>query len=178
MSETKFFNYLFRKSPLIRAILIVLIIALILSGIFIFNYKTRPIPFIDAINPPVGNPGDVVVISGRNFGKERDMNYVEFGGSKLTSTSYLSWTENTIKVVLPANVQDGLVIVGTGKLRSKPAFFANAADIPVEVKEAPVSTSPVIASVSEDKKNNWKSDDNLRQQFWRCTQPVESLFHN
>lgn len=148
MNTSKTINYFFFKSPLIRLITLLLLISAVLGGIYIFRSQTKPTPVIDAISPPVGSPGDVVVISGRNFGKERDMNYVEFGGSRLTSSSYLMWTDNTIKVVIPANVQDGLVIVASGKLRSKPAFFANAADIPVEVNDVQLITTPVITKLS------------------------------
>lgn len=151
MKKTDTVKYFFKKSPLIRAIVFLLIIAAVMGGIFIFKYQTKPVPYIDAINPPVGSPGEVVVISGRNFGKTRDMSYVEFSGSRLTASSYLSWTDNTIKLVIPSNVQNGLVIVGKGKLRSKPAFFANITDIPVEVQNDVSQTStPVIAALKMD----------------------------
>lgn len=153
VKQTDTVKYYFKKSPLIRLIILLALIGLILGGIFIFKYNTRPIPYIDAITPPVGSPGDVVVISGRNFGKNRDMSYVEFAGSKLTASSYLMWTDNTIKLVVPSNVQNGLVIVGTGKLQSSPAFFANITDIPTEVQEVNLVTGPVIASIEVDPKS-------------------------
>lgn len=153
MKQTDTVKYYFKKSPLIRALLAFLFIAAVMGGIFIFKYQTKPVPYIDAITPPVGSPGDVVVISGRNFGKNRDMNYVEISGSRLTASSYLMWTDNTIKLVIPSNIQNGLVIVSTGKLRSKPAFFANVTDIPVEVQDVNVTTGPVIASIDVDPKS-------------------------
>ncbi|MCF0241343.1 MAG: IPT/TIG domain-containing protein [Treponema sp.] len=151
MNNSTTAKYFFAKSPLVRVLVLICIIVFILGGIYLFKYNTKPTPYIDAITPPVGNPGDVVVISGRNFGKERDMNYVEFGGAKLTASSYLMWTDNTIKVVIPANVQDGLVVVSAGKLKSKPAFFANASEIPVEIKEVQQITKPVIWYLSTEK---------------------------
>ncbi len=152
MKQTDSVKYIFKKSPLVRTATFLLIIAAIMGGIFIFKYQTRPVPFIDAITPPVGSPGEVVVISGRNFGKERDMSYVEISGSKLTASSYLKWTDNTIKLVIPSNIQNGLVVVGTGKLRSKPAFFANITDIPVEreTQELAQTTTPQITAVKMD----------------------------
>lgn len=148
MKKTDSVKYFFSKSPLLRAFIFVSIIALILGGVYIFKNQTKPVPHIDAITPPVGSPGEVVVISGRNFGKERDMNYVEFSGSKLTASSYLMWTDNTIKLVIPSNIQNGLVVVGNGKLRSKPAFFANITDIPVEVQEVRQTSTPVISEIT------------------------------
>jgi len=150
VKQTESVKYFFKKSPLVRLIAVLLVIGLILGGIFIFKFQTKPVPYIDAINPPVGSPGDVVVISGRNFGKNRDMNYVEFSGSKLTASSYLMWTDNTIKLVIPSNIQNGLVVVGVGSLRSKPAFFANISDIPVEVKAVVQTTNPEILSLKVD----------------------------
>lgn len=151
MRQSGKLSYTVRKSPLVRTLVFAIILGLVVGGIFLFNYNNKPTPYIEAITPPVGNAGDIVTITGRNFGNVRDMNYVEFNGNKLTSTSYLSWTENQIKLVIPANISDGLVVVGCGKLRSKPAYFANASDIPVEVQEQPVPVVPVITSFSADK---------------------------
>ncbi|MCQ2592519.1 MAG: IPT/TIG domain-containing protein [Treponema sp.] len=119
--------------------------------IFVVSSKNKPEPVIESIVPSVGSPGDVIVINGTNFGDTRDMSYVEFAGSKLTSSSYLSWSDNCIKLVLPSNVQDGLVIVGTKDLRSAPALFANEVDIPVPVPENQQSTRPIVSSLSSDR---------------------------
>ena len=108
-------------------------------------------PEITSVVPAVGSPGDLVVINGENFGSVRDMSYVEIAGSKLTASSYISWTDNCIKIVLPANVQDGLLVVGTKEMRSKPALFANEVDIPVPVPTVQQVTKPVITMLSADK---------------------------
>lgn len=147
MNSTGRISYIFRKSPLIRAVLLLFILALAVTGIFIFTIRTTPTPEIDYINPPVGNPGDIVVIKGKNFGHERDMNYVEFSGNRLTASNYVSWSDDTIKVIIPANIQNGLVVVGNGKHRSRPSFFANLSDIPVEVQAAEKTTQPVITEL-------------------------------
>ena len=101
-----------------------------------------------SLTPSVGSPGDIVVITGKNFGDIRDMSYVEFAGSKLTSSAYISWSDDCIKLVLPANVQDGLVVVGTKDMRSKPALFANEIEIPVPVPAVVQTNKPVISSFS------------------------------
>lgn len=117
----------------------------------LFGLHINQKPVIDSINPPVGSPGDLIIISGKGFGNTRETNYVEFGGSKLTSSSYISWTDTEIKVVLPANVKDGLVVVETKNNRSKPAFFANATAAPVAVTQNPQTTAPIITSLSPEK---------------------------
>lgn len=145
------FSYFFRKYSLVRAVCAVLVIAAVLSVVFIIGYKHRAVPLIESINPPVGSPGDIVVIKGKNFGDVRDMSYVEFAGSRLTASSYISWQDDSIKLVLPSNVQDGLVVVGVKNHRSEPALFANEVDIPVPVTQTFQTSKPVISSLSSSK---------------------------
>lgn len=144
-------NYTFRRYPLVRWIIGVFVIVCILSFIYLINFKIKPIPEIDSIVPPVGAPGDVVLINGKNFGDVRDMSYVEIAGAKLTASSYISWADNCIKLVLPASVQDGLVYVGVKDMRSKPALFANEVEIPVPITTTRISSKPVITDISSEK---------------------------
>ena len=145
------FSYFFRKYSLIRVLCSLAVIALLVTAVFLIGFKNRPVPEIQEITPPVGSPGDLVVIKGKNFGDVRDMSYVEFAGSKLTASSYISWADDTIKLVLPSNIQDGLVVVGVKNQRSAPALFANEVDIPVPVTETFQTTKPVISSLSSSK---------------------------
>ena len=129
----------------------ILIVAAVSAVVFISGVKTKSVPIIDAITPPVGSPGEVVVISGKNFGESREMNYVEFAGARLTASSYISWSDNEIKFVLPANIQDGLVYVGTKSEKSNPVLFANETEIPVPVTGSAPTTLPKITSLSADR---------------------------
>ncbi len=145
------FSYLFRKYTQVRVACFLVVAAIAVSIFLIVGIRNKPVPEIEAIVPPVGSPGDVVVIKGKNFGDVRDMSYVEFAGSKLTASSYISWQNDTIKLVLPSNIQDGLVVVGVNNQRSKPALFANEVDIPVPVTQSFQTTKPVISSLSSSK---------------------------
>lgn len=136
---------------MVRVLSLVFIISIILGAIYLIGFRTKPVPEITSVVPPVGSPGDLVTINGENFGAVRDMSYVEIAGSKLTASSYISWTDNCIKIVLPANVQDGLLVVGTKEERSKPALFANEVDIPVPVPAVQQVTKPVITLLSAEK---------------------------
>ena len=151
MDSSGKFSYSLRKYPAVRVLSVVFVISIILGSIYLIGFRTKPVPEIISIVPPVGSPGDLVVINGTNFGAVRDMSYVEIAGSRLTASSYISWTDNCIKIVLPANVQDGLLIVGTKEMRSKPALFANEVDIPVPVPAVQQVTKPVITMLSADK---------------------------
>ena len=151
MDSSGKFSYSLRRYPAVRVLSVILVIGLILGSIYLIGFRTKPVPEIVSVVPPVGSPGDLVTINGVNFGEVRDMGYVEIAGSKLTASSYISWTDNCIKIVLPANVQDGLIVVGTKEMRSKPALFANEVDIPVPVPTVQQVTKPVITMLSADK---------------------------
>lgn len=148
MNSTKKLSYYFRRYPAVRVLFVLAIIILVVGTSVLISYRTKTIPEITSINPPVGVPGDIIVINGKNFGDSRDMSYVEFSGSKLTASAYISWTNTKIKLVLPANIQDGLVVVGTKDARSKPSLFANEVDIPVPVPEVKLSSKPIVASIN------------------------------
>ena len=143
------FGYCWRKYPLFRFFLIVLIF--FIAGIVtaVINVQMRRIPVIEKIDPAVGIPGDVLRIYGKNFGDQRNSSFVEIGGSRQTSSSYTEWTDNLIRVILPADIQDGLVFVQTKDGRSEGKLFANKADIPVPVPENIASFLPVISSISK-----------------------------
>ncbi len=151
MNKAESFNYIFRKSPLIRTLLWCVLALVFFIGSFIFGIQIKRTPVINSITPPVGAPGDLIIISGKNFGNVKDTSYVEFGGNKLTSSSYLSWTDEEIKVVLPANIKNGLVFVETKDARSKPAFFSNTSEVPVPIAQNSQTTMPIITGITPEK---------------------------
>ena len=151
MDSSNKVSYIFRKHPWVRVFSLIFVIAAVFFVAYLISHKTEESPVIESIIPPVGSPGDVVLITGKNFGDERDMSYVSFSGSKITSSSYISWSDTQIKLVLPANVQDGLVIVGTKEAQSNPALFANEGDIPVLVPTTQQIIKPTITSLSTEK---------------------------
>ncbi len=152
MKATDIFKILFRKYPVFRVFSVILVIFIVLTAISGITLQARKIPEIYTVNPPVGAPGDMMIITGENFGDIRNpSDYVEVGGSKITASGYLGWEDTQIKLILPPNVQDGLVIVSTKTGKSKPSFFANAAGIPVEVLPDTKTSLPVITQLSAEK---------------------------
>ena len=148
MKPQRAISILFRKYPLVRIGSVVFIILAAIGVLSFVGIKTKRAPIIDSITPTVGTAGDVLTITGRDFGDARALeSYVEVGGSRITASGYLSWSDREIRLVLPTNVQDGLVLVGTKSGVSKPAFFANEADIPVPVPIDTTTTLPAIATV-------------------------------
>lgn len=150
MNKSSATNYFFRKSPLLRALVWVVLILAFVSVSVILRLKVRQYPEISEISPQIGSPGDLVVIKGKNFGAVKDSGYVDFGGSRLTSSSYLSWHDDEIKVILPPGVQGGLVFVGVKDLKSKPAFFVNSASVPIVVAENTKFTVPIVTGLSPE----------------------------
>ncbi len=148
MNPFKFIKELLRRSPLFRVVALLLFVALVFLVVHQFTKSSTGIPVISSVNPMVAMPGDQMTIRGENFGSTRGASYVEIAGSKLTASSYTVWSNKEIKVKLPLNVQDGLVVVVTSEGRSIPSFFANRENIPVIVHDNPETESPVIEEVS------------------------------
>lgn len=144
-------GYILRKYPTARWIAYV-IVAVIIFFISAFITRTsKEVPVISYITPAVGTPGDVLVIHGDFFGNSKDTSYVEMSGNRLTESSYLSWENNEIKLIVPANIQDGLIYVVTQHARSNPDFFANESAIPVSMPENPMQTIPVVSTLSSSR---------------------------
>ncbi len=151
MNPFTYYIKLFKRFPLVRILTWVVGIAFIFLITALIGKNVHKKPVISFISPAVGSPGDILVIEGENFGDLRDSAYVEIAGSRITSSGYLSWSSDKIRLVLPSNVQDGLLIVATDAGRSEPVFFANENGIPVAVRSDPQTTLPVIASITPDK---------------------------
>ena len=149
MSLGRTFSVLYRSYPLFRISCIVFLCLLCLGIVSFITFEAKKLPAIRSLSPAVGSAGDVMTIQGEHFGDERGTSgYVEIGGSRLTAQGYLSWTDTQIRIVLPTNVQDGLVIVATKNGRSKPGFFANEAGIPVAVPPDTQTSLPVITAIT------------------------------
>ena len=150
MNSSSAFNYFFRKSPLLRTLLWILFAALFTFISLFISKKLKSLPEIKELTPPVGSPGDIVIINGHGFGNSKDSSCVDFGGNNLTASSYILWSDEQIKIVLPPDFQDGLVSVKTKNGRSNPAFFANANAAPVAIMPDKASILPAITSFSPE----------------------------
>ncbi|MBR5867450.1 MAG: IPT/TIG domain-containing protein, partial [Spirochaetaceae bacterium] len=122
---------------------------LIISSLIIsITIDTTEKPVINSITPQIGVPGDIMIITGSGFGDVRDTSQVEIGGSALISSLYLSWSDSQIKILIPADVQDGLVYVITKGGKSEPMIFANRENVPVAVTQERRAALPVIFSTT------------------------------
>lgn len=148
MNIKNIFSLLFRKYSFFRSLFYIFLVLVALAVISVATVKSKKIPVIASVTPVVGSAGDTMIIRGQNFGSIRGTSYVEIGGNRLTASGYLTWTDSLIKLTIPSNVQDGLVIVSTRAGQSKPGFFANEAGIPVSVSQKIKTSLPVITSIN------------------------------
>ena len=44
---------------------------------FFITFKVKQKPQITSITPPIGAPGDLVIIKGKDFGENKNTNYVQ-----------------------------------------------------------------------------------------------------
>ncbi|WP_197088595.1 T9SS type A sorting domain-containing protein [Rufibacter radiotolerans] len=120
--------------------------------------QRRLIPLITGFSPLSlrAGTGDVLTITGTNFGTTRGSGYVEFrdaddGGTsfiKPLDTDYVSWSDNEIKVKVPSQAIDGGT-AGTGTFR-----VVNS-DPNTATSAAPLSIIYAVSNVEyEDKARN------------------------
>jgi hypothetical protein len=70
-------------------------------------------PRLESMTPTRGKPGDVMIISGRNFGNPRETSEVRISGISPTSQDYTEWTDTRISVRIPDEATSGIVYVLT-----------------------------------------------------------------
>jgi transglutaminase-like putative cysteine protease len=105
-------------------------------------------PVIHSIDPKIGKAGEVLTITGENFGKERDESYVTIGGSSPTNSSYMSWRNDQISLKLPELGEAGLIYVYVKGRKSNSALFSNQLSLPVVPRGSEVGPEPRVTSVN------------------------------
>ena len=87
-------------------------------------------PRLESITPSRAKPGDVMILSGRNFGSAQENSEVRISGISPTSYDYTEWTETRISVRIPEEAGSGIVYVLTKSGRSGGLLFISQKDIP------------------------------------------------
>ncbi len=70
---------------------------------------SAPTPVLSAVSPDSGKANDTITVSGTNFGTTRGSGVVTFGSTN--SSTYISWNDTLIKVLVPSGVTAGAVNV-------------------------------------------------------------------
>ncbi len=131
-----------RKEFLYSAVFGALVVFLLLAS----RIAGRP-PVVESITPRIGYPKDVMVITGRFFGKSREGGEVAVGGSRLVSGDYLEWKDNQISLRIPDDVSSGMVRVITRRGTSRGILFTNREQIPVVISGPVKAGEPYIRSI-------------------------------
>jgi transglutaminase-like putative cysteine protease len=111
-----------------------------------FSCKSK-IPRINSIDPKIGNAGEPLIITGENFGKERNESYITIAGASPTNSSYISWHDNQIIIKTPELGESGLVYVYVKGRKSNGVLFTNQTGLPTPIHGADIGIGPRIVSV-------------------------------
>ncbi|GHT69451.1 hypothetical protein FACS1894110_18930 [Spirochaetia bacterium] len=106
------------------------------------------VPQINSLDPRIGMMGELLTIRGEHFGNEKDESFVTIAGTPPTSSSYIEWRDDLIRIRVPEFGNSGLVRVHTGGKVSNALLFSNRATMPAPVSGPDAGTGPQIAAVS------------------------------
>ncbi len=134
-----------RREFIFTAVLLVLLAFLLLSS----RMTGRP-PLIESITPKIGFPQDVMVITGKYFGDERNGGEVVIGGYAPVSSGYLDWSDSRISLRIPEDVSSGMVRVITKNGKSKGLLFTNKEQVPVVLSGPGKAGQPYISTLEPE----------------------------
>jgi transglutaminase-like putative cysteine protease len=106
------------------------------------------IPVITSINPKIGELGEIITLTGSNFGALREESYVTIAGSLPTNSSYRDWQDTVIQVRIPDSGESGLVYVHVKGRKSNGVLFSNSASVPRLTNGDEPGIEPRITSVT------------------------------
>ncbi len=118
---------------MIKIYSLVILSAIILTACFESEnpLKEDELPIISSIYPNIGVPGDTMTIEGIRFGANQDTNIVRI--KDIIVKDYISWNDNTIKIVVPEGVVSSEVKVKVYHYTSNGQMFtAMPIDIPMK----------------------------------------------
>jgi hypothetical protein len=122
----------------------VVVLGLVFVVLLSSRMAGRP-PVVDAITPTAGRAGEVMIITGRWFGRERGE--VRIAGISPTSSDYSEWTDTRISVTIPDEAGSGLVHVVTANGSSRGLLFVNNDDLPVVATGPGKAGEPWVTSI-------------------------------
>jgi transglutaminase-like putative cysteine protease len=131
-----------RREFIFTSVLLVLLAFLLLSS----RMTGRP-PLIESFTPKIGFPQDVMVITGKYFGDERNGGEVVIGGYAPVSSGYLGWSDSRISLRIPEDVSSGMVRVITKNGKSKGLLFTNKEQVPVVLSGPGKPGQPYISTL-------------------------------
>lgn len=132
------------------SILAILFLILLAGAVgFVIWKNHEKIPVIYALDPSIGEPGSMIRIAGTNFGPERGDSVVMFDNLEPTGSSYLTWSDKLIELMVPLHAESALVRVKTKAGKSNSRVFMSRALLPSRPEGLVINAvAPVIDSLS------------------------------
>ena len=131
--------------PRARALVPAAALAVLLAVLLLGSHSRAPV--IEAADPRIGHGGDVLIVTGRGFGSERNGGQVLIAGVAPTSNAYLEWRGDRVSVRVPEEVRSGFVYVVAGGRRSNGVLFANRDHLPRVGSALGDPGQPLVAGV-------------------------------
>jgi len=146
ISNIKYFTVYLRKQPQIKIKRQFFVFLPALFAILVSCGGKAPV--ITSIDPKFGRMGEIITLTGDNFGASRDESYVTIAGISPTNSSYYLWQDNLIILKVPELGESGLVYVRAKGKKSNGVLFSNSASVPRPVDGEELGLEPKIASVT------------------------------
>ncbi|MDR2730166.1 MAG: IPT/TIG domain-containing protein [Treponema sp.] len=124
-----------------------ILVFLLAFSVFLFSCGVKA-PVITSIDPKIGRMGEIITLTGSNFGASRDESYVTIAGISPTNSAYHLWQDNIIILKVPELGESGLVYVRAKGKKSNGVLFSNSASVPRPVDGEELGLDPKIASVT------------------------------
>jgi len=116
---------------------------------FLFFYSCNlKVPVISSIDPKIGRMGEIITLTGKNFGTDREDAYISIAGTAPTNSSYYVWQDDHIIVRIPESGESGLVYVYVKGKKSNGVLFSNSAAVPRPIEGEEMGLEPRITSIS------------------------------
>jgi transglutaminase-like putative cysteine protease len=127
IKESRAYIFLKKYLPFISFGLLIIIL------FFTSNLAGR-IPSIESITPNTTFPGSELTIIGKYFGKDRKGGKVQVSGVSLTTDAYQEWNDMKIRIIVPDEMNSGLLKIVTMNGESKEIVpFVNRKQIPIPI---------------------------------------------
>jgi len=146
INNIKYFTVYRRKQPQIKITRRILIFFSALFALLVSCGAKAPV--ITSIDPKFGRMGEIITLTGDNFGASRDESYVTIAGISPTNSSYYLWQDNLIILKVPELGESGLVYVRAKGKKSNGVIFSNSDSVPRPVDGEELGLEPKITSVT------------------------------
>jgi len=136
-----------KKILLLAAGIPVLMLFLSLIAFVVNTRIAEGKPVIEEISPQIVKRGDMLTISGENFGNRKESSRIFLSSLDLLSRHIESWSDKEIVISLPEKANSGLLVIQTERGKSKPVVFVLEVNIPSIGAGAYIPGYPFIENI-------------------------------